>query len=93
MSLPESDRSWREQCQSNVGHRPMVDVTDMIRRGESVCGAVSLASLQRLAQDLPDQPLSLVLRVGLGHRIWTRLAWFGTSSAAQARPGGETGYG
>ena len=85
MSLPESDRSWREQCQSNVGHQPMVDVTDMIRRGESVCGAASLASLQRLAQDLPDQPtvVDFTGRAGAQDLDQAGVGWYELSGSSQ----------
>jgi len=57
MSLPESDRSWREQCQSNFGLRPVVDVAMLARRDDSVKGAVALSSFKRLTLDLPRQPL------------------------------------
>ena len=56
MSLPESDRSWREQCQSNFGLRPVVDVAMLARRNDSVKGAVALSSFKRLTLDLPPQP-------------------------------------
>jgi len=81
MSLPESDRLWREQCQSNFGLRPMVDIAMLASRGDSVKGAVALSSFKRLTLDLPPQP-SVDADVGL-EPDQPGIVWFEFSGASQ----------
>jgi len=82
MSLPESDRSWRERCQSQFGTRPIVDVPTLVRRGDGVVGAVAASSFKRLTLDLPTQP---IVRADLGlDPDQPGVVWFEFSGASQA---------